>query len=472
LGAAIEKERIMPPGAIPERIWKTDDLQRLDDLLGATNGRSEKERDDYLGELQALDDPQALQALKDSKKYPDPWPNVIGPDLAITRWYGVYGDPNSPDAILTEQHMRNDWYTDKSLEQNPQTGQRGWWSHNVRVSDLLRQAVIQAGTLAKAKQLPVDTYWVSAGLDTGDGYTTTPFQCFVIWNPRQIMLFILTPGVPTGYQFAAPKQAERSTLQITVPFSKPDVNNVVTKMQAHAVAKALAEANPARAAADELNTAAADVTVSTNAAEAATVAAAADAATVTPQTVVKVAEEVVATQAKLQAEAQATAERWVRALDSKQLEREATGLGGLSEAQQAALTRKLMSSPDGRKHLLDAGALDKLANTPEGRRVLLTTEDGRKQLLKTHQGRLMLLRTSEGQQTLAKDKSNKGPEMLQSASTLDGRQALTQSLEFGMTIVGGDEYGDVLAWPTRANAPYWLKDQYNPSRQPPIDGAV
>ncbi len=57
----------MPPAGLPERIWKTDDLQRLDDLLSARNGRSVLERAEYLHDLQALDYLEGQETL--GKKY-------------------------------------------------------------------------------------------------------------------------------------------------------------------------------------------------------------------------------------------------------------------------------------------------------------------------------------------------------------------------------------------------------------------
>jgi hypothetical protein len=96
-----------------------------------------------------------------------------------------------------ERHYRNHWFNENGW---------GWWrdtQHQAHIQDILREGLIRAFQEAKAHNLPVDSYWISAG---------NQFAMYVTRSDQQVTRIILTPSV--RYE---PMPAEQAAAPLETP---------------------------------------------------------------------------------------------------------------------------------------------------------------------------------------------------------------------------------------------------------------
>ena len=104
----------------------------------------------------------ALSELKTGKK----------PLIEIAKLFDVVTTDGERD------HLLDHWF-----------GRKPWWPHLKKIEAVLRQAFIEALTLAQESKIPIEVYWICAG-------PGAHFEVSCACSPRQVTMMILTPSVP------------------------------------------------------------------------------------------------------------------------------------------------------------------------------------------------------------------------------------------------------------------------------------
>jgi hypothetical protein len=124
-----------------------------------------------------------------------------GHALELAEEYGVVSEGASGKRINDVAHVIKHWFTPREESES------GWWSAQAgKVEQILCEGLIAAlecslsvedgGRGPKGRDLPVDTVWICAGSDTGEG--AIQVECHIHHNDKQVSLIILTPEEPHG----------------------------------------------------------------------------------------------------------------------------------------------------------------------------------------------------------------------------------------------------------------------------------